>query len=543
MPSAPLGISSQSRTKLTTIFERRVVDDVDDKENVAIAAAECLSAIGSERLRDADLEKSSPQLPQLPTEKHCPQTPVNRIPLADLIGNTEDAFNCDPKDTTPEDHIYWQHGPTPRSSIPSATGNSSRRGKKRARSSSPASSSQNQKSTHFPAPETLDLKTLHESLKTPHNDPALDLWARYTDASLTKKDANGNALPAFAHLMTSSPQTPGTSNSKDSGLRRSMSCGIEWPTSKAKKRKLTAEITEGRARDIFGASKTDIIAPAKSKASRITMLMEKLQENSKRAPQIEVSGPSSSSPLPNRIGIPSHQEISPVQKRIASPLREERAGAEEEIDEPMNDAGEEPKDDVESISSEFGDEDLGLDILEAVEQSACTQTGPSAAVKSALKHQDTMEGRGQQTSLANPSQHLEILAVCEPDAGVAFTASTGKGESTGPPALAQLDIAEADDDDDEFNDGSDDNLAMADLAAQFDTQEPIQTSPPRANVEQLAAQRGSALENYPAQAKMANDDDAYDDDDDDLWNQIGDGSTLLQQGNNLTSASQVRIVS
>lgn len=545
MPSAPLSISTQSRNKLQTyIFEANSNDSNQgvDKENVNEELSRCVSLVGSQKLHDDDLQNSSPQLPPCSSEKPCPQTPANRIPLADLIGNTEDAFNCNPKDTTPEDHIYWQHGPTPLSSIPSATANSIRRGKKRARSSSPVDSSQNQKLIRSGAQETLDLKVLHDSLKTPQNDPALDLWARYTDASLIKKDADGNALPTFAHLMTSSPQTPSTTNGKDSGLRRSISCGMEWPVSKAKKRKLNHEAAEGRMKDVFAASKTDIIGPKKSKASRITLLMEKLQENSRKVPQIEVSGPSSSSPLPDRTGLSTVPGVSPVSRRFAAQQEYDEAATTELDRQTMHNTPAQQHDDPGSHSSDFGDEDLALDVLEAVEQLAGTQVALPATEKQSCEGLAKMEnitrqthaGRGHQCS-APPSSYRcpeILLPPSEVQAGV------------GNRAIANVTPSAFNDDDDEFGDGSDDNGILADLAARFDTQQSTGSQPRQTRVKQILKQQDTDHHSTPTIAQAAADDgDTYDDDeDDDLWNQIGDGSLVLQQDRGAATANQVRVI-
>lgn len=538
MPSAPLSVSTQSRNKLQTyIFEVKAVDNVGDhnKENISEDRPGSCSVAGSQKPPDSGLNKSSPQLPQLPAEKQCPQTPVNKIPLADLIGNTEDAFNCDLKDTTPEDHIYWQHGPTPRSSIPSASAASTRKGKKRARSSSPASSSQNQKSAHFNGEETLDLKIFQESLKTPQNDPALDLWARYTNASLTKTDTDGNALPAFAHLMTSSPQTPSTTG-KDSGLRRSISCGIEWPTSKTKRRKFNPELAEGEVRDIFAASKRDIMAREKPKASRISLLMEKLQENSMRVPQIEVSGPSSSSPLPGRNGMPAVLEVSPVSKRSAVLPANDDIAADEDDNGPMQDVDPPMQDDHEDQSSEFGDEDLGLDILEAVE----TQAGISAPQEADLPGVPMVNDTTDQDHAGRHEQPYKPASSHRHEAGKALSPSENV-EVDSRKRNEIVPTAVAGDDDDEFGDGSDDNGAMADLAAQFDTQQSTCGPPQYPQQQGTSVQQGLTNIDLQAAARVLDDDEAYDDDDD-LWNQIGDGSLVVQQGNSLANASQVRVI-
>ena len=544
MPLAPLTVSTQSGNKLRTyVFEARHIGGIQehDKENNCDELPKSVSLTGSQKLHDDDLQGSQ-QLPQVLSEKQCPRTPANRIPLADLIGNTEDAFNCNPKVTTPEDHIYWQHGPTPRSSVPPATASSAQRGKKRAQSSSPVSSSQNQKSAHLSAQETLNLKTLHESLKTPHHDPALDLWARYTGATLTKKDPDGNALPAFAQLMTSSPQTPSTTNGKDNALRRSISCGIEWPASKAKKRKLNQAVSGGRMKDIFAASEIDITTSGKSKTSRLTLLMEKLQENSRKVSQSKISGPSSSSPLPNRTGMSKTRVVCPFSKQIAAQPKNDIDDITNELDhQPMHDISGQQHNGPDSPSSEFGDEGLALDVLEAVEQSACADAASPAAEERCEDLTMTNDAT-RQIRAENSDQSGNPQSSCRP-AGDMLDLAQQSHVDQNTTALHVRPSTFDVEDDDEFEDGSDDNGVMADLAARFDTQENRYTPSAQPRVKQMPLQQDAGYIDRPNPAQGANDDeDAYDDDDDDLWNQIGDGSLVLQQENGVATTSQVRVV-
>lgn len=546
MPSASLSVSSQSGKKLRTCtLEAKPIENVrdPDKENITGHVSRCVSITGTQKYQGSEIEQSSPQLPQLPSEKKCPQTPANRIPLAELIGNTEDAFNCDPKDTTPEDLIFWQHAPTPRSSVSSAAANSARRKKKRARSSSPASCSQNHQLARSNLPETLDLKIMPESLKAPHNDPALDLWARYTGASLTNRDADGNALQAFAHLITSSPQTPSITNVRDSGLRRSISCGIEWPASKAKKRRINHEVVEGKVKDVFAASKPDIMAPGKSKASRILLLMEKLQENSTKVPQIEVSGPSSSSPLPGRIPLPNLAE-SPVPKRSAAPQESDEAIPAKEANGYMQENSAKRKDYPDCPSSEFGDEDLALDALEAVEQSACTQATSPAPQRPSSYILDVFDSATLEDHAGSDNQSVDCQSPHRPGPTKPLSALPDNVEiDAGPHTGIAPSAFDCDDGDDEFGGESDENDVMADLAAQFDTQHTTCTSQSDRRPEQAQAQQGQGHNSHVFSAEVVNDDNAYDDDDDDeLWNEIGDGSILLEQNGGLVSASHVRVM-
>ena len=112
--------------------------------------------------------------------------------------------------------------------------------RKRAHSSSPASSSQKQTSKHF-ANRSLPNKSaaLHEQLKTPKADLVDDLWSRY---SLHKSGERSPTMPSnagFPKLMHSSSACSGTTKPrKHTGLRRAFSC-IDWPTSASQTAKIT----------------------------------------------------------------------------------------------------------------------------------------------------------------------------------------------------------------------------------------------------------------------------------------------------------------
>lgn len=236
---------------------------------------------------DGGVEDKSPFKSQPSKEKQeiragkdCPQTPANRIPLADLISNTEDAFKLAPgKEATPEDHVYWQH--VPRSSDPNS-GTPIARGKKRRHSSSPTSSPlqmMNQK-------ESFDMHKFHSLLKTPQNDMVADLWNNYVGK--TRDEANTEIPPRLAALLSSSPQTPGSGKtSRESALRRTSSCGTDWPTSNAKRRKLGHKGDDTISRDLFARAESDVQESSKSRTSKLTMLLDKIQESLNRSRSIQ----------------------------------------------------------------------------------------------------------------------------------------------------------------------------------------------------------------------------------------------------------------
>lgn len=255
-----------------------------------------------------NIENVSP--PRDGSPRACPQTPANRIPLADLVGNTEDAFDRPTADITPDDHVYWQTGP--RSSDPSNSVSSQRRSKKRSHSSSPAPS-QLERSNKLPPVNTdgsLNLQNLQQYLKTPHNDPAMDLWTRYADTGGSRQE-EGRTLSAFANIVSSSPQTPGTNSSKK-GLRKAISCGIEWPVSRPKRVKLDGTYSTHRAEETLAQSRQEILFTEAPKTSKVNLLMKKIQESLISGPRPAVKHPSSSSPLPERTLLSDGMDLLPV---------------------------------------------------------------------------------------------------------------------------------------------------------------------------------------------------------------------------------------
>ncbi|TPX20400.1 Tripartite DNA replication factor [Coccidioides immitis] len=294
----------------------------------------------------------------------CPQTPAHRIPLADLISNTEDAFNQAPgKVLTPEDHVYWDHrSPSlknkPRSSLCP--------GKKRSHSSSPTRSPLNK---DVPA----ELRPTGSLMKTPQHDIAADLWSKYVGKG---NEIPGGDLPKFHFSqLASSPQTPApqSRSARDgSGLRRANSCNTDWPTSNTKRRRLDYDQQRtNNIRDGFTRSRTSLLASDRSKSSKINLLVEKIQDTLLKYPKDDPTAPSSSSPLPDRSdntddGCPMSPPKESIQNqpidtpsKCAPSLRYERQPVEANID-----SDSQEKFDVPGASSEFGDDDLDRDFLE-----------------------------------------------------------------------------------------------------------------------------------------------------------------------------------
>ncbi|KAL6239044.1 hypothetical protein BDW75DRAFT_165771 [Aspergillus navahoensis] len=282
--------------------------------------------------------------------KDCPQTPGNRLPLADLIGNAEDAFSRAPvaQEFTPEDYVIWQHAPP--SSNPS-TQTPAIQSKKRRHSSSPSSSpladSKGARKGSF------DLQSIQALLKTPQNDLAADLWNNYV--AKTAVNVTDLQQPRFANLLSSSPHTPATARpgQDSSGLRRSISCNAEWPSTKAKRRRVEGE-SPRRGRAIFSRTRSNIMVPKDLKTSNFSSLVQEMERSLKKAVP---KRPDASKTAPAMVHNETRRSrsASPLETRLAkAPVREKNPDNDSN-DAPHSSANQKP---LQDSSSDFGDDDL-----------------------------------------------------------------------------------------------------------------------------------------------------------------------------------------
>ncbi|KAL8957248.1 MAG: hypothetical protein Q9193_005430 [Seirophora villosa] len=248
-------------------------------------------------------------LSQRSQPKECPQTPIGRLPLTELIAAFDDSANQN-LNSTPGERVLWQHAPGSSQLSSSQPTTTSRPGKRKARSSSHSSSSPNETSSHFPSKkQSLDSHTLQKTLKTPHPDPAADLWAKYSSKTIGIRDGSPtrNGLSFAELLRSSSPQTPGShlKTRELKGLRRSISCANEWPTSAAKRRRLNHASSQHQA------SKHRVPETNESaKMSRVSLLVEQVQNAllRSRAADTKTASRIESSPSPDKGAVfdPSH---------------------------------------------------------------------------------------------------------------------------------------------------------------------------------------------------------------------------------------------
>lgn len=167
---------------------------------------------------------------QAPAERAA-ITPHGKLVWQELVGVAEEKE--EEADNSPNERILWES--KRREGVPDISPMlSRRRGKKRARSSSPVSSPS---SLSKPATPTVDVKKLTQALKLGHADPALDLWDRFTLSGTANTTPHGAINPALAQIMVSSSPQPvktlpggmkagGTPSG--SGLRRAVSCGYDF---------------------------------------------------------------------------------------------------------------------------------------------------------------------------------------------------------------------------------------------------------------------------------------------------------------------------
>lgn len=277
MPKSPILASAQAKTKLKA-FEfigsgaRGPFDNslASNNENAPLETRTHISKQDSiDSMRNVANNKRSMTAPILTQNRHSdmpPSTPIMRLPLAELIGNAEDAL-VQPleKEQSPEEHLGW----VPNSSNTALTPN---RRRKRARSSSPMASSQNDLLAHPAYKQPFESLALQH--RTPQADPATELWNHYA----TGKE-HGLA-PTFAHLFDGPcsplPQ-PRTPQGGAGGLRRWASCGTEWPVSRSRPRQIRAVYRDDPSPSSDTRVKVDQAQHDSARPSRLGLLVKQMQ--------------------------------------------------------------------------------------------------------------------------------------------------------------------------------------------------------------------------------------------------------------------------
>jgi len=321
-------------------------DGKDDVEGLAMT-------LGSEPMSD-------------PT-KECPQTPAPRLALSDLIGIGEEGKLPQPavqSDVSPEDRIMWQLSPNGSQVTPKVKG----KGQKRKRDiESPSGDVAAQDSPAQRKPGTFNLQDLDTDLRTPSADPATQLWSKYFTNTNSGSAAARPVNPAARLFNGGEASQNGAPDLSPLGLRRSYSCGPDWPGhSRLKKRKTNLELGSEASiaeeptenpKSLTGAN-----GPGPSRLSRVSRLVDKVKETLGK-PSVLPNLPSSSSPLPER---------HPNFELTSSPLGGGRLRARGSPSLGRGIALAEGTAPVESSDSEdfgeFDEADIDMDMLEKVEE-------------------------------------------------------------------------------------------------------------------------------------------------------------------------------
>ncbi|RAL01007.1 bifunctional ATP-dependent DNA helicase/ssDNA endodeoxyribonuclease DNA2 [Aspergillus ibericus CBS 121593] len=365
-------ISSQSRSKLNAFRYGNQDGPSPDKTPQKTGSepghankenqTSWLNGVVEDRRSETSNQKPSTETTEPKTLKECPHTPGNRIPLADLINNAEDAFNQAPmQEFTPEDYVIWQHVPV--SSNPDGTPGTQRR--KRRHSSSPTSSplAGTSKSRRK---RSLDLQNYQGLIKTPQNDLATDLWNSYVSKTLA--NGNGELLqPRLTNLLSSSPQTPASMRtSRDSsGLRRSNSCMAEWPSSKAKRRRIDKE-KFGTGRSIFSRTRSNVVDSGNYQSPNISSLVKQIEKTLQKVPRPPPDR-SDESPVPARNHVRRNRSASPTEDRKGPALPSRKSS---QVQEPrVIHVVPEDRKPLEESSSDYGDDDFDQDFFDLAEAS------------------------------------------------------------------------------------------------------------------------------------------------------------------------------
>lgn len=270
-----------------------------------------------------------------------PCTPGARLPLADLLGDSDATRKDAATDCSPEERIGW----IPNSSNELLTPNR-RRKRKRAKSSSPPSGAHSSSQPRDALASFPD----RASMKTPAADPTADLWQRYNGKPSAIDD--GPKLPEIRSLaFTASPRALETPV-KGGGLRRWVSTGNDWPSSKHKKRCSNGRASinvwqDQTARDSAGRGRVASMVQ-RIQESLATQRIEHDQEpEQEQEPEqdleqgaaltavVTTEAPSSSSPLPDTRTadlVPPPVNVSPVPARqhaMAPPAKIKQVHAEQ----------------------------------------------------------------------------------------------------------------------------------------------------------------------------------------------------------------------
>ncbi|KAI0009186.1 hypothetical protein F4779DRAFT_386429 [Xylariaceae sp. FL0662B] len=284
-PTRPLQpVSEITKNKLNAFNFRPPLAKPGDDEDRALNQA---STISEEPAEETAAKRSPEEATPLPASKESTVTPVSRLAWHDLIGMSEAKEEED--EVSPNERIGWDTRDDQTYKLSPMM--SRRRGKKRARSSSPISSPASNSKINTPP---VHRRKLSEALRSPYADPALQLWDRFSLGGSASVTPLGGTTPALAQLMVSSSpraskvQGGGTS---EGGLRRAISCGANWP-----KRRRVERTDAIKPMDVMAEESSS----DHSKSSMVNALLETVTGEINKSKAVQVRQDALRSPSPKK---------------------------------------------------------------------------------------------------------------------------------------------------------------------------------------------------------------------------------------------------
>lgn len=461
-PPAP--VSATTKNKLSKFqFQEPATEQSDISSNLApIAENQDKPSAGeaTNALEDVDSNKENLQhdgpdpadTASLPGQQHrATVTPISRLAWQDLMGVADADKQED--DTSPTERLLWHNERDETADMISPI--VPRRGKKRARSSSPISSPAGDK-IRTPI---VNVKKLKKALKSEHADPALDLWDRFAvGGAADSKSPLGATNPALAHLMvSSSPRPPkdGSPNHAESSLRRAISCGSHWP-----KRRRVENASESRPVKDAGEN---------AKSLMVSALLETVNGEISKTERMVDAPQGMGSPSIKRRRSPQKQRTFPHPAKSPQPPKSKSA-APRERSPPCRGA----KHGARTPTSDYGDDDFDDDTLLELDVSMLsgqTETRTFSGAAATLTDADVQEAEGQCPKQAASSDDEfddmddDLLAVAEDMIETVDAGLTQQPAPPPPPKPVHPDGGT--EEDDQFGDdfGGDFDFEAAELAA------------------------------------------------------------------------------
>ena len=271
---------------------------------------------------DAQGTASRQASPPAPGRSNPAATPAARTAWQDLL--TKPEAPTEDENLSPGERILWRSGRDPLHPL-AMSPLLPRKGRKRARSSSPLSSPASKLAT--PA---VDVKKLAQGLKTPRADPALELWDRFSVPGVNASPS-GLTNPLLAQLLISSSPRPKdgiTALGSERPLRKAISCGANWPK-RRKADRVDSSMGDASAAKSLPDSKLSMVSAlletvdGEIKKSKPTSPQERPPQ--RRSPRLQE--PARQSPLRRRPGSSPLAKKSTRAKRGESGVGEHKASS------------------------------------------------------------------------------------------------------------------------------------------------------------------------------------------------------------------------